>query len=32
MWAIIDTDTTIDKIWQALPDKYKKKAGRPKKK
>jgi len=25
-------DTTIDKIWQALPDKYKKKAGRPKKK
>jgi hypothetical protein len=25
-------DTTIDKIWQALPDKYKKKAGRPKNK
>jgi hypothetical protein len=25
-------DTTIDKIWKALPDKYKKKAGRPKKK
>ena len=24
--------TTIHKIWQALPDKYKKKAGRPKKK
>jgi hypothetical protein len=23
--------TTIDKIWNALPDKYKKKAGRPKK-
>jgi len=25
-------DTTIDKIWQALPEKYRKKAGRPKKK
>lgn len=24
-------DTTIDKIWQAIPDKYKKGAGRPRK-